>query len=600
VAPAPQEAHLHVVGPPQPVDAETVVSVLDSLLGVSAPITLWLLAREDCVEVGVNCESDKAAHVERAIRGATPHWELTRCPNPITPSAGFGLAATMSQATRPDWLPVRQIVTYKDIDPLASFLEAAQPMAAGDELLILLHIRPASQSRQHQALWDLTVPAPPATAVDLVASMLGKGPRMRRFEPQIQRLLEERLSEPGFEVQGLVMLSANEPSRLRERTRSLEAAYATRLDAGYGGIVLQSWDWRAAEPSGLRWHGSQPSLYLTSSELACFWHPPSSQVTVPGVVHVRRPAVSLSPTLTQPTGLSLGFHRQRGTDVYVHLPRADLEAGHLVAIGRTGVGKSTFQHHLLRQLIRSKDRPGVWVLDPHGDLCLDIALQSIPPEREADVLLLEPGVTEFPVALPFIPHLPGIHSKELKELAVQSTFSIFRLIFREHWSPTRMEDAVFAITATLCQLPGATLLDIPQLLADAVFRHKTLAQFEVDDPVVLQFWAEYDQLSRAAQRELARPILSRIRAFYRSSAVRNIVCQTRGIDPAELLPKRSVVLVSGSGPNIQADVDLILELIIARLHLATLARLTQPRDQRNPTYLAVDESQRFQGGCILP
>jgi hypothetical protein len=142
--------------------------------------------------------------------------------------------------------------------------------------------------------------------------------------------------------------------------------------------------------------------------------------------------------LSRAQGPIVGYHRYRGADVEVRLSRPDLHYGHLELLGATGQGKSTLAQHLAGQLLAVPDRPALVFLDPHGTAALDFARQCIPVGRQGDVGLLELGETEHPVSLPFIQRLPGLSDDQL----IESTFTIFRLLFREQWSPTRMEDAV--------------------------------------------------------------------------------------------------------------------------------------------------------------
>jgi hypothetical protein len=501
-------------------------------------------------------------------------------------------AETFGRRVLPDWASLRDAKDFNDTDPLSGVLEAMQPLASDERVLVRYVSSPASPERRRRALEDLTVPASPLTLPDLVFSALGVAPRVPRFEPRIQRQLEERLAEPAFEVFIHVCIGGSERTRLESRGRSLAAIFAGWFDAGYGGISLEPWIWYPAAEAPLAAPRPYASLYLTAGELAALWHVPSDQVAVPGITRLKRAAVPLPPQAVEAAGLVVGVHRQRGQDVPVRLPRVDLDAGHMVIAGKTGVGKSTLQHQIARQLAAAPDRPALVVVDPHADLVLDIAGRSLPPWRERDVVLLELGDADFPVSLPLIHSPTGAE----REAVVQSTFSILRLLFREHWSPTRMEDAVYALTATLCHMPGATLLDLPRLLNDAVFRRRALGM--VNDPAALEFWSDFETLSDAGKRELARPVLYRLRALYRSPAARNIVCQASGLDFAELMDRGSIVLISLAGAAIQAEADLLGELIIARLHLALLARLTRPTAERHPSYLVIDESHRYHGASL--
>jgi hypothetical protein len=116
----------------------------------------------------------------------------------------------------------------------------------------------------------------------------------------------------------------------------------------------------------------------------------------------------------------------------------------------------------------------------------------------------------------------------------------------------------------------------------------------LDDPIARQFWVDYHARTEAAQREIAQPILYRLRGLFRSQPIRNILCQTAGPDFTALLDQGAIILVSLAGQAIQAEADLLGELLIAKIHLALLAH---SRRQRH-VYVICDESQRFRGASL--
>ena len=67
---------------------------------------------------------------------------------------------------------------------------------------------------------------------------------------------------------------------------------------------------------------------------------------------------------------------------------------HVYIVGKSGSGKSTFLFNLAMGDIFAGE--GVAVIDPHGDLALDI-LDAIPRSRINDVCYLDAGETEYPV-----------------------------------------------------------------------------------------------------------------------------------------------------------------------------------------------------------
>ncbi len=568
-------------GPRGPLNAAIWQAIFAAVHSTSATAALEIYVAEDRVAFVVASDAASLELLKRAIGGVSQAVAITPF-QPLTASGTHPMLAALHRAAVPLWAPLSTMEDFQDTDPVGALLEAVQPLVSEESVLIRFVLRNASSTQYDKAYKGITRALYSGTIWDLFAMFTDSLRRGPKFQARVQRRLEERLERPLFDVVGEVALSGPEPSRLRTRAESLAAAFWGQFNAGFGGLALQlveSID--SADP---------PTLLLNADELAALWHLPSELVSTPGVKFVKHAPSTLPSTVLRTDGLLLGLHAQRGDTVSVHLSRQDLDSGHLVCLGRTGVGKSTLMHHLLAQLIAQPDRPGLWVLDPNNDLQAGLALSAIPQERRDDVVLVDLGDTDFPVGLPLFSTPKGVS----REAMIQTTFAMLRSIFKEHWSETRMADTVFALTTTLCSIPGATLMDAPRLFDDSVIRRQAL--MHLNDPVALEFWSDYESLSKGAQRELVRPVLYRLRSFYRSAAVRNIVCRTDGIDFTDLLDK--VVLVALNGPEVQAESDLLGELLIARLHLAALSRLSLPLEHRRRTYLACDESQRFKGASL--
>jgi len=582
-------ASLRVTAPAQPLQPLVATAAVTALLATGRPLSLDLLATADRVELLVTSAPAHLEEVERALRGVAPDWELRRGAPTALAAAPRRLACCFAE--RPDWAPLRDVAECAGVDPLGALLEAVQPLEVGESLLIRYVLQPVPAERRALARRGLTVPAAAADVFDLLARLLGAGSRVPRFEPRQQRLLEARLDTPAATVVGVAALAGARPERLRSRAHSLGGVFASHFAVGFDGLALGPWAWLPGPGStngrSVVRHPVR-TLYLTVGELAALWHVPSNTVAAPGVAFARR-AWPIPRPLLAPSGIALGVAADRGGDRPLRVSADDF-ASHCAIFGRTGVGKSTALVALLAQLAARPDS-GLVVLDPHGSLARDLAAQ-LPGHRREDTALLELGDADFPVGLnPFARH-PGVAEEDL----VQSAFAILRLIFAQTWSTSRMEDAIFSCVATLCRQPRATLADVPTLVRDPGFRRKCLAR--VSDPSALEFWEDFEALPAAQQRELYLPILRRIRSFYRSPAVRNIVCQERSLDFADALARGQILLIDLAGGRIGAEADLLAELIIAKLHLAAMGRLEHPERPYPPCYLAIDEAQRFSGASL--
>src|SRR5437667_7322203 len=178
------------------------------------------------------------------------------------------------------------------------------------------------------------------------------------------------------------------------------------------------------------------------------------------------------------------------------IKRADRRA-HMYIIGKTGTGKSTLIANLARQ--DTLHGEGFALLDPHGDL-VEQVLRSLPKERQGDLIYFNLPNTAHPLA--FNP-LEATEPR-LRPLVTSGLISVFKKIWAESWGP-RMEYILRNALLALLDWPGSTLLDIPRLLDDAVFRRRVLAYVRNDQ--VRRFWLrEYDSYPARFRAAALAPI----------------------------------------------------------------------------------------------
>jgi hypothetical protein len=108
--------------------------------------------------------------------------------------------------------------------------------------------------------------------------------------------------------------------------------------------------------------------------------------------------------------------------------------------------------------------------------------------------------------------------------------------------------------------------------------------------VTLDFFRhEYETMTPGQQRELVRPILYRLRLFYRNRVVRNILCQpNRSLDFRQIIDSGRIFLANlAASQQVQSEAEVIGALLISRIELAGMT------GTRRPFYLYVDEVQNF-------
>jgi len=89
-------------------------------------------------------------------------------------------------------------------------------------------------------------------------------------------------------------------------------------------------------------------------------------------------------------------------------------------------------------------------------------------------------------------------------------------VWAQYWGP-RTDDLARHAVLTLAHLPGATLADLPTLLADAGYRRRVLREVrrragDVETAGLTAFWAWYDDLTPAQASVQIGPLLSKLRA----------------------------------------------------------------------------------------
>ncbi len=178
-----------------------------------------------------------------------------------------------------------------------------------------------------------------------------------------------------------------------------------------------------------------------------------------------------------------------GTD-YADQPfalQADARQRHLYIIGQTGTGKSTLLLNLLMQDLAN--RRGCALLDPHGDLAKS-ALGFLPTRRGDHLVYLNPADLSRPIGFNLLDRVP----EDLRPLVADGVVSAFRHVWPEFWGP-RLEHIFAHSVRTLMDVPNATMLCLPRLLQDELYRQNALSH--VTDPVNAAFW-QHEYATRPA------------------------------------------------------------------------------------------------------
>ncbi len=606
-------ARLVTVAPPPEVDAASAAALWANLHGTLTPSTkrrllygsphvVWQyswIGRQLIISVWVPGTVPQGA-VEAAIRAAWPGAActtgLSAPPIPLAVPQATG-GHLLPQAA--EWLPFN---TDHDNDPLRALMAAGSQLKNDEYACVQVLARPAPPRRAARArraagrLRDgkSAIPAinPAAPLLFLLEIFLpsrttparSSAPAARRdpgVERDVRAILDKTVHSLWTVGIRYVVAKDNErggrhaQDRLRgiaDTIASAYAVYASRNRLAHRTRMGQPVAVVAARRLGAGFLASTPEVAVLAAL--------PRDLAVPGLDRAR--AKSMPAPVAIPTG-------GRGVKVI-----GDAEiGGHPVAlavsdaryqmhvVGSTGSGKTTLLVNMAVDDIKAGR--GTVVIDPHGDLVLDI-LDRLPASVADRVVLFDPDQPNPPTINPLEGDDP--------DLVVDNIVSIFGNIFAKAWGP-RMDDVMRVACLTLLRHANVTLQHIPPLLNSAQFR--SAMTVGLDDPAGLSgFWQWYDSLNPALRSQVIGPVLARLRSFLLRDFVKRTMRYPRSsFDMGKVLDGGALLVRIPKGQLGEDTSKLLGSLILAQVWQAATARATVAPEKRRDATLIIDEAQNF-------
>lgn len=550
-----------------------------------------------------------AGPVAAAVRAAWPGAACTvqDVTAPI-PAAAHAKGGALAPAL-PGWYPLN---VDHDTDPMRPLVATGAGLHTTERACVQVLARPATGrqvARLRKGAAALRTGKPPTGAVidptplvrcglnlltEIITELFTPGPP-RRTSTHVEGVrvadpLRDRDARPAIDktvgpqwetairyaVANTKTRAGGDPQAVTRRLTTLAHGLASAFGVYAGRNRMRRWKMRAPAAVLARRRLSRGFL-LSAEELAALAGLPTD-LAVPGLGRAR--AKAMPPPIDVPAGgrstKVLGTAEVGGHAVA--LPIVDTRQ-HIHLLGSTGSGKSTEMCHLVLDDIKA--RRGVVVIDPKGDLVLDI-LDRIPASLADRVVLIDPdqpgGATLNPVQ--------GVDD----DLIVDNVVSIFSKIFQRHWGP-RIDDVLRVACLTLMRKANATLTLIPPLLQDKQFR----AAFTVnlDDPEGLKgFWEWYESTPPPLRAQIIAPVLSRLRAFL----LRDFVRATLGVpkssfDMGHVLDRGGILLARlPKGQIGEETAKLMGSFVFASVWQAATARARIPEPDRRDASVYVDEA----------
>ncbi|MFG2064053.1 helicase HerA domain-containing protein [Micromonospora sp. NPDC048871] len=607
------DARLVTIAPPPEVDPHSAAALWANLAGVltpsrrrrllyGTPHVVWQYTwsgRQLLISIWVPGTVPPGA-VEAAVRAAWPGSATITDDNPpppipldAHPAAGGHLLPMYAE-----WLP---LTTDHDTDPLRPLMSAGAQLKPGEYACVQVLARPATPRRAARArraagrlrAGKTAVPAlnPAAPVLWLLEAFLpgsggtGRPTPVARRDPTVERdvrAILDKTAHPLWQtgIRYAVATTSRRPGadprgRLRGIADTLASAFA--IHTGRNRLTHRA---RMPAPVAVLAARRLGAGFLTSApELAALAALPRD-LAVPGLDRAR--AASMPAPVAVPGGgrgvKMLGDAEIGGHAVGLAVPDARY---HLHVIGSTGSGKTTLLVNMALDDIKAGR--GTVVIDPHGDLVLDI-LDRLPATVADRVVLFDPDQDNPPTLNPLEGNDP--------DLVVDNLVSIFGTIFAKAWGP-RMDDVMRVACLTLLRHNNVTLQHIPPLLNSPQFR--SAMTVDLDDPAGLSgFWQWYDGLNDSLRSQVIGPVLARLRAFLLRDFVKRTMRYPKSSFDMGRVLDGGVLLVRIPKGVLGEDTSRLLgSLILAQVWQATTARAAIAPEKRRDASLIIDEAQNF-------
>lgn len=339
-----------------------------------------------------------------------------------------------------------------------------------------------------------------------------------------------------------------------------------------------------------------PFLYDSNEAAAFFRFPPSTKE--PAIGLPSKHWLSLAPPANLPnTGCRLGIAHHHAAIQSIFLGSDDRKR-HIYVVGQTGTGKTTLLKTMILEDMRRGE--GLCVIDPHGDLYHEL-LEKIPESRIDDVVLIDPTDADYPAALNL---LECKNQVQRYFLAQEFVGIIRRLMQDEYGRDTQMIGPIFFQHMRMNLLLAMSNPDDPGTLLEfySIYQSrnywKRWIPLKIKDPI-LESWVnsvlpgqDYTKFTSDGPT-MGAYIGSKFEAFVFEPLLRNVFGQKRNlVDFRTIMDEGKILLVNlAKGELTEENSRLLGMILMAKLMMAAMGRVTIPESKRRQFNLYVDEFQ---------
>ncbi|HUD43967.1 MAG TPA: type IV secretion system DNA-binding domain-containing protein [Patescibacteria group bacterium] len=482
--------------------------------------------------------------------------------------------------------PIRVFSDFKDVDPLSSLLGVLAKAHPGDEVSLQYLLLPIGQG------WQGSLQRMATTKVTSADGTSAANPAAKVFQ--------EKATSSGLGVVIRVAVAGATKERTAQLFYEISNSFSSYNNPSGNSLSLRKcWPW---EVSRMKWEmlNHRRNLFSTYhifnvAELATLYHFPGEKLaTIPNIAWHKVILSQAPEDLPVAEGMSeeekknVNFFAKteyKNKQTVFGIKREDRRR-HVYVIGKSGTGKSTLIANMAINDLRNGE--GFCIIDPHGDLCENI-LNYIPSYRVNDIIYLDPSDQERSFSINPL----EVTEQNQKELVASGIVAIFKKLYGESWGP-RLEYILRNVIVSIMEMPDATLLMVPEMLGNASFRAKVVER--LTDPVLKSYWVnEFEKMTDRLRAESIMPIQNKVGQFTSSTRIRNIIGHAKSsIDIEKAMNEGKVLILNLSQGYLGEDNAALLgAMIITKIQLAAMNRVSIPEEQRRDFYLYVDEFQNF-------
>lgn len=395
-----------------------------------------------------------------------------------------------------------------------------------------------------------------------------------RVQREVERAWRQKTTMTGgFQVAGLILVRSASVARARGIGEHIASCLRSRR-GNVGGLRLISE--RGARSLGVLPRTSRSSGWLNASEVLGVVGWPLGEELIPGVEMALTRQIAARDDLAR-TGRPLFIAERQGQSRPVALTTT-ATLRHSAILGASGGGKSTMLAAGILSHIEAGH--GGLLIDPKGDL-VSTVLEHAGSGSER-IVVLDPSAEVVPGVDLFAGGDPDLRAEVL--------VTIFRSLFKDAWGP-RTDAYIRLGVRTLAEVPGATLLDLPQLFLDAGARRSAVGRLR--DPLLVGQWQVFEGLSEQERLQHLQAPLSRVMSLITRPPVQAVFGPDPRLDIGQLLLKeRGWLLVPLSSGVIGSASARIIGSALTYIAWSLISsRAAVPPERRHPLHLVFDELQ---------